>query len=56
MPKFVNISATKSLGANSNRELLVLVEWTVKDKAGKTVWVETVEGSAKHPWAMLHAR
>ena len=48
MPKFVDVGATQSLGAFSNRELVVLVEWTVKDKAGKTVWVETVEGSAKH--------
>ena len=26
----------------------MLVEWTVKDEAGKTVWVETVKGTAKH--------
>ena len=48
MPKFVDIGATQTLGAFSNRELVVLVEWTVKDKLGKTVWVETVQGSSKH--------
>jgi hypothetical protein len=48
MPRFVDIAATQTLGAFSNRELVVLVEWTVKDKSGKTVWVETVQGSAKH--------
>jgi hypothetical protein len=48
VPRFVDVGATQTLGAFSNRELVVLVEWTVKDKAGKTVWVETVQGSAKH--------
>jgi hypothetical protein len=48
MPRFVDIGATQTLGAFSNRELIVLVEWTVKDKVGKTVWVETVQGSSKH--------
>lgn len=48
VPRFVDIGATQKLGAFSNRELVVLVEWTVKDPAGKTLWVETVQGSAKH--------
>ncbi len=25
-----------------------MIEWTVKDSTGKTVWLETVQGSAKH--------
>ncbi len=33
--------------ANSKRELLVVLEWTAKDKSGKTVWVETIQGTAK---------
>ena len=45
-PKFVNISATKTVWANSKRELLVVLEWTAKDKSGKTVWVETIQGTA----------
>jgi len=48
IPKLVDAGATQTLGAFSNRELVVMVEWTVKDKGGKTVWVETVQGSAKH--------
>jgi hypothetical protein len=47
LPRFVDVSATQAKIAFSNRELVVLVEWTVKDKAGKTVWLETVQGSSK---------
>jgi len=48
VPRFVDVGATKALGAFSNREMVVLLEWTVKDKSGNTVWLETVQGSAKH--------
>jgi hypothetical protein len=47
-PKFLDIVATQAKIAFSNRELVLTVEWTAKDKAGKTVWVETVQGSARH--------
>jgi hypothetical protein len=48
MPKFVDVSATKTMGAFSTRELTVLLEWTVKDKSGRTVWIETVQGTGKN--------
>lgn len=48
VPRFVDADATKSTTAFSNREMIVLLEWTVKDQAGNTVWLETVQGSAKH--------
>ncbi len=48
VPRFVDVDATKTTIAFSNREMIVLVEWTVKDKSGNTVWIETVQGSAKH--------
>ena len=48
IPKFVDVGTTKALGAFSNRELVVLVEWTAKNASGKPLWVETVQGSAKH--------
>ena len=48
LPRFVDTGATKTLGAFSDREMVVLLEWTLKDKSGKTVWIETVQGSAKH--------
>ncbi len=46
-PRFVNVSAAKTMWANSKRELLVVLEWTATNKSGKTVWVETVQGAAK---------
>jgi len=48
MPKFVDVSATKTMGAFSTRELTVLLEWTVKDRSGRTIWIETVQGSGKN--------
>ncbi len=48
LPRFADVGATKTLGAFSNREMVVLLEWTVKDTSGRTVWIETVQGSAKH--------
>ena len=48
LPKFGDVEATKTLGAFSDREMIVLLEWTVKDRSGKTVWIETVQGSSKH--------
>jgi hypothetical protein len=48
IPKFVDVDATKTVTAFSNREMIVLVEWTIKDKARNTLWIETVQGSAKH--------
>jgi len=36
------------MSAFSNREMDVFLEWTVKDMSGKTVWIETVQRSAKH--------
>ncbi len=48
MPRFVDVSATKTMGAFSTRELTVLLEWTVKNKAGRTLWIETVQGSGKN--------
>ncbi len=48
LPRFVDVGATRTALAFSNRELVVLVEWTVKDKSGNTLWLETVQGSSKH--------
>jgi hypothetical protein len=48
MPRFVDVGASVGATAFSNREMDVFLEWTVKDKSGKTIWIETVEGSSKH--------
>jgi len=45
-PRFADVGATQGFTAFSNRELVVLVEWTVRDQSGKAVWIETVQGSA----------
>ena len=48
IPTFADSGATAGRTAFSTRELVVYLQWTAKDKSGKTVWVETVQGSAKH--------
>ena len=48
VPRFIDVTATQAKIAFSNRELVLLVEWTAKDRSGKTLWLETVQGSAKH--------
>jgi len=45
-PKFADVGAART-GLN-HRELVVLVEWTVRDQSGKAIWIETVQGSAKN--------
>jgi hypothetical protein len=46
-PKFADVGTTQKNFAFSNRELVVLVEWTVRDQSGKAIWIDTVQGSAK---------
>ncbi|HWG17717.1 MAG TPA: hypothetical protein VN678_07635 [Acidobacteriaceae bacterium] len=48
IPKFVNGHASTSALAFSNREMDVFLEWTVKDASGKTIWLQTVQGTSKH--------
>jgi hypothetical protein len=48
LPRFIDVGATTAVTAFSNRELIVILEWTVKDASGKTIWIETVTGSSKH--------
>jgi hypothetical protein len=48
VPQISDVGATQKAFAFSKRELVVMVAWTARDKAGKTVWVETVQGEAKH--------
>jgi hypothetical protein len=47
LPRFVDVGATRTVGAFSDRELIVLVEWTAKDAQARTVWIATVQGAAK---------
>jgi len=43
-PKILKGDATKG----RKREMVILLEWTVTDTAGKTVWLQTVQGTATH--------
>jgi hypothetical protein len=44
LPRFANIG----ISIRQPAELFVWVEWTLKDKSGKTVWIGTVQGYGKH--------
>jgi len=46
-PRFANTSTTHKNFAFSSRELVVGVEWTVRDPSGKIIWLGTVQGTAK---------
>jgi hypothetical protein len=48
IPRFVDVGATIPMTAFSNREMDVFLEWTAKDMSGKTVWIETVQGTSRH--------
>jgi hypothetical protein len=48
IPRFSDLGATTTMGAFSNRELVVMIEWRAKDGNGKDLWIETAQGSAKH--------
>src|SRR5436309_15581949 len=44
IPRFVGINATKPLLGSSQRELVIFLEWTIQDAAGRTIWLQTVQG------------
>jgi hypothetical protein len=46
-PRFVEISFLLP-NFSIKRELVLIVEWTAKDDSGRTVWLQTVQGSAKN--------
>jgi hypothetical protein len=49
IPKFVDAGVKmEGVTAFSNQDLDLLLQWTAKDASGRTVWLETVQGSAKH--------
>lgn len=55
IPRFVDMSATQQpLLPSSERKLLIVLEWTVKDSMGNTIWLQTVQGSSEHKagWAV----
>ena len=55
IPRFVDISATQQpLLPSSSRKLVILLEWTIQDTMGHTIWLQTVRGMSEHKagWAI----
>jgi hypothetical protein len=55
IPKFADIMAVQASQLLYRPELVILVEWTVLDGRGKTIWVQTVQGSSRYKmgtWAL----
>lgn len=50
-PRITDLELNKKGYRGYKQDLDVLLEWTVKDISGKTVWIETVQGTAKRRWA-----
>jgi len=49
IPRFIDISATQQpYLPSSQRKLVILLEWTIKDSIGRTIWLQTVQGSSEH--------
>ena len=48
IPTFVDLAATTGVTASSDRKLDIYLQWTAKDSSGRTLWIETVQGSANH--------
>lgn len=46
-PRFSEVGGTEKAFAFSTRELVVLVEWTVRDRDGKVLMLDTVQGTGK---------
>jgi hypothetical protein len=49
IPRFIDIIATQPpfVPSPSKRKLVVLLEWTVKDTMGRTIWLQTVQGTSE---------
>ena len=46
-PRFSEVGGTQKSFAFSTRELVVLVEWTVRDREGKVLMLDTVQGTGQ---------
>jgi hypothetical protein len=45
--RFVDISWSSGMSAWSQQEVLILIEWMVLDREGKTLWAQTIRGVAR---------
>lgn len=56
VPKFADLGTTLG-GLRKKREFIILIEWTAVNRAGKTVWLQTVQGTAQEsPGGLFHGR
>jgi hypothetical protein len=46
-PRFSEVGGTEKAFAFSTRELVILMEWTVRDREGKVLMLDTVQGTGK---------
>jgi hypothetical protein len=45
LPRFVAVDRTSGVQGFSKLTMVIQLEWTVKDMSGRTVWLETVQGT-----------
>jgi hypothetical protein len=48
IPKFVDVNSTQPLVPSSQRKLVITLEWTIQNSAGRPIWLQTVQGSSQH--------
>ena len=48
IPKFIDVSSTQPLVPSSQRKLVITLEWTIQNSAGRPIWLQTVQGSSQH--------
>jgi hypothetical protein len=47
LPRIVDAHPTSPAAFTGRTQMLVLLEWTATDASGRTVWIETLQGSAE---------
>lgn len=52
-PRLVDLEATMTATAFGKRKMVLLMEWTATDEAGKPFWVQTVQGSTEEKMGNL---
>ena len=59
MPRLADASATRptqiTIFNKPTKEMVVVLEWTAKDSSGKTVWIETIQGTTQHRRGMMES-
>lgn len=47
VPSFAEMSTTRPMLPSSQKKLVVLLEWNVRNSAGQTIWLQTIEGTSE---------